>query len=394
MTHQTHELQADRRSDFSHVLTELPVGGLTLRNRLFFPSMGVDLGNPDGTFSDALAEFYTRIARSGCGLVVLSNSSVSANSILQLHGLRLFEEQHAQALAGFMSQCRPEDALIAVQLQHYGGQANTIHTGKPVLTPSGIGSAPSMKKDRAYATKLMTLEDIEHVQAEFAQATRLAVRAGARFIQLQASNGYLLSSFLSPFTNQRTDRYGGSPQRRATFVAEVVRAVRAELTPQMALGLRININDCVGPDGLVVEQLRDVVPLLEEAGVDIFEASICVADTFSKLFDRTPEMEVFLLEQLRVFKQYASVPVGFAGFVDSLEKAEHYVASGIADTVGMARALFADNDLIIKSLAGRGDTVNRCLWDGNCFRDKSNPAFSRVYCCVNPLYKRPSLSQT
>lgn len=383
-------MHPDRRENFRNVLTELRVGGITLKNRLFFPAMGVDLGNPDGTFSDALVDFYGRIARSGCGLVVLCNSSISADSILQSHGLRLFEDRHTEALAAFLSQ--PQDAVIAVQLQHYGGQATTKHTGKPVLTPSGIGSASSMKRDPAYAAREMTLQDIEQVKEEFAHAARLAVKAGARFIQLQASNGYLLSSFLSPFTNKRTDRYGGSPQRRANFVIEVVRAVRAELTSEMALGLRININDCIGEEGQVVENLRDVVPLLEEAGVDFLEASICIADTFPKLFERTPEMEAFLLEQLRIFKQYVSVPMGFAGFVDSLEKAEYYVASGIADTVGMARALFADNDLIIKSLGGKSHEVNRCLWDGKCFKDKSNPAFSRVYCCVNPLYKRPALS--
>ncbi|MCK9193185.1 MAG: NADH:flavin oxidoreductase [Nevskia sp.] len=377
---------------FPQLFRPLQLRGVTLKNRLFFPAMGIDLAHQDGTFSGELSDFYWRIARSGCGLVVLSNASVSPRSILQLHGLRLFEPAHAAALGTFLSGCAADDAVIAVQLQHYGGQATTTHTGLPLLTPSGIGSAPSMKRDAAYRTQAMTHADIADVVAQFAQATRLAVEAGARFVQLQASNGYLLASFLSQYTNKRDDAYGGSPERRAQFVVEVVRAVRRELGPERALGLRIGINDCIGDAGLSAKDFRNVAPLLEAAGVDLFEASISIAESFHRLIERTDERQAFLEDEVGTFKAFATVPVGFAGFVDSLAKAERYVASGLADTVGMARALFADNDLIHKTLAGQGATIDRCLWDGKCFKDKSNPAYGRVYCCVNPRYKRPALS--
>lgn len=377
---------------FPRLLTPLRLRGVTLKNRLFFPAMGIDLANADGSFSDELADFYLRMARGGCGLVVLSNASVSPDSILQQHGLRLFEAHQAQALGEFLRQADQTEAIVAVQLQHYGGQATTVRTGKPVLTPSGIASASAAKRDADYRTQRMSLSDIETVKQQFAYAARLAVQAGARFVQMQASNGYLLSSFLSPYTNRRDDEYGGSPRRRARFVAEVVAAVRKELGPERALGLRVGINDCIGAEGMVVDDMRDIVPLLEEAGADFLEASISVAETFHTLIDRTPERQAFLEEQLREFRRYTTVPVGFAGFVDSLEKAEHYLATGLTDMVGMARALFADNELIVKTLSGRAQEIDRCLWDGKCFRDKSNPAYGRVYCCVNPHYKRPELA--
>lgn len=376
---------------FPNLFQPLSLRGVTLRNRIFFPAMGIDLAHDDGTFSDELADFYRQLARSGCGLVVLSNATVSPRSILQKHGLRLFDAGHVAALRGFLSGGAGDDAAIGVQLQHYGGQATTVHTGLSLLTPSGIGSPPLMKRDPNYSAKVMSQADINEVIREFAHAAALAAEAGARFVQLQASNGYLLASFLSPYTNQRDDAYGGSPERRARFVAEVVAAVREAIGPDRALGLRIGINDCIGEHGIKAADFVNVAPMLEAAGVDLFEASISIAESFHQLIERTDERQAFLEQEVAIFKNFAKVPVGFAGFVDSLEKAERYVATGLADTVGMARALFADEGLIQKTLAGRVESVNRCLWDGKCFKDKSNPAYGRVYCCVNPRYKRPEL---
>jgi 2,4-dienoyl-CoA reductase-like NADH-dependent reductase (Old Yellow Enzyme family) len=379
------------KQHFPKLFSPLNLNGVELSNRLFFPSMGVDLGDLDGTFSSRMEEFYDGIVASGCGLVVLSNATVSPDSVLQTHGLRLYEDRHIDALGRFCARAADRGVVVGIQLQHYGGQATTIHTKKPVLTPSGIPSPSSQRRDPAYQAKEMSLHDIDRVRSEFVHSARLALRAGARFVQFQASNGYLLSSFLSPRTNRRQDAYGGNPEKRARLLVEIVEEVRAILGRGVALGVRLGIDDCMGPEGLVAEDLKDVVPLLEDAGVDLLEASIATAETFSALFERTPEMELHFQQQVKKVKGYAKVPVGFAGFIDSVEKGEQLVAGGVADMIGMARALFADNDLILKTLAGREDAVHKCLWDGNCFRDKSNPAFDRVYCCVNPKYKRPVL---
>ncbi|GAU04660.1 hypothetical protein BSLA_02r2439 [Burkholderia stabilis] len=104
----------------------------------------------------------------------------------------------------------------------------------------------------------------------------------------------------------------------------------------------------------------------------------------------TPETRQLLLSGVRSIRSTVSIPIGFAGFVGSLSEIEALVADGTADLVGMTRALFADNDLILKSVAGQAHLINACRFDGNCFRDKSNPNLDRVYCCVNPNYRRPT----
>jgi 2,4-dienoyl-CoA reductase-like NADH-dependent reductase (Old Yellow Enzyme family) len=135
--------------------------------------------------------------------------------------------------------------------------------------------------------------------------------------------------------------------------------------------------------------LQDVIPALEAAGVDMFEASICIADTFSKMGERTQAMLGFEHRQVAKLTSYASVPVGFAGFVASLAEAERLITDRVADMIGMGRALLADNELILKTIEGRQAEINLCLWDGKCFKDKYNPRYQRVYCCVNPKYLRP-----
>ncbi len=378
------------RDRFPRSLAPLTLRGVTFANRLFFAPMGVDLAAHSGGMSTALADFLRGIMGGGCGAVVLSNASVTRDSVLQPKGLRMFLQEHADSMKPFLREAAEQGVVVGIQLQHYGGQGTTTFTrGQALLTPSGVGSKSVARLDPRYRTKVMSEEDIRSVQAQFAESALLCRDAGASMVQLQASNGYLLGSFLSRHTNRRTDGYGGSQAARNRMLVETVRAVRRALGDRVVLGLRIGIDDGLGADGLQPVDLEGVIPELEEAGVDLFEASFYVADTFNQLAGRTPEAVVALHDKVAQVRRYCTVPLGFAGYVDGLHSAEAVLAAGVADMVGMARALFADNDLVLKTVQRREDEIHRCLWDGKCFKDKYNPRFDRVYCCVNPKYKRP-----
>jgi len=377
-------------TSYANVISTFQLRDIHLKNRLFFAPMGLDLANRDGTFSDEMQEFYDGIAEGGCGLIVLSNATVSPDSILQPNGLRLYEPFHAESLRAMIASARECDVEVGIQLQHYGGQGVTTYTkGKELLTPSGVASELLKRKDSRYRVREMTQEDIDLVKGQFVHSALLAEWAGARLIQLQASNGYLLSSFLSPHTNQRKDVYGGNAISRARLLIELVAEIREKLKPSTLLSIRLGVDDCLETGGSVPEDFKDVIPLLEQAGIDLIEVSVCIAETFSKLTNVTDDMRELIKKHAKTIKGFSRVPVGFAGLVRSLEEAEQIVANGEADFVGMARALFADNDLIRKTLEGRRDEINWCLWDGKCFKDKHNPRFQRVYCCVNPKYRRP-----
>ncbi|MBO1540734.1 NADH:flavin oxidoreductase [Pseudomonas sp. OA65] len=377
---------------YRHVLEPLSLSPhLKLKNRLFFAPMGIDLADENGCFTPAMLDFYKSILAGGCSMAFLSNATVSAQSRLQSAGLGLYAPEQASALKPLLAWSEQVGVPVGVQLQHYGGQGTTTLTDAPVMTPSGVPCPRVSQLDPNYRVRIMDEADIAEVVEQFAHSAWLAWGAGARLVQLQASNGYLLGSFLSPATNQRTDRYGGSEENRARLLLEVIEAIQRRTGPHLLITVRLGIDDRLGEKGLQFSQLKETVQALCRAGVSALECSMCVGATFNQFLTYSPAMDEYLQAGVRAIKSVSTVAVGYAGFIDGLDKAERLLAEGVCDWIGMSRALFADNDLINKTFEGRAHQINRCLWDGQCFKDKSNPRFDRVYCCVNPNYLRPAL---
>ncbi len=271
------QLAAER---FPKLLAPAVIRNVRLRNRLFFASMGIDLANDDGSLSAPLFDFYRGVAEGGCGFVMLGNATVSPDSVFQPRGLRMYGQAHAGAAGRLVKMCAEAGAVVGVQLQHYGAQATTTHiAGRALLSPSGIASPAFEARDPRYRVRAMSPEDIATVRRQFIDAASMAANAGARLIQLQASNGYLLSSFLSPHTNRRSDGYGGSPETRARLLLEIVEGIRARVGERVVLSVRLGVDDGIGPCGSVPADFKSVVPMLERSGVDLIEVSIGTAET-------------------------------------------------------------------------------------------------------------------
>ncbi|WP_338639774.1 NADH:flavin oxidoreductase [Burkholderia pyrrocinia] len=376
---------------YSAALSPLRIGRMQMvKNRVYFAPMGIDLADKDGSLSESMMHFYEGMILGGCGMLVLGNSSIDSSTRLQSRGLCLHTAHHANRLAPVIAYGADHHCRVAVQLQHYGAQGKCLPTGAPLLSPSGVPCRRMQKIDPTYRVRTMDLADIAAVRAQFVRAACLARQSGADLVQLQASNGYLLSSFLSPHTNRRKDGYGGTPMRRARLLLEVIDDIRSATGNSLEISVRLGIDDCLGDTGQRPHLLHDVARALEQAGVVAIMCSISIGETFDRMMRPTPETRQLLLSGVRSIRSTVSIPIGFAGFVGSLSEIEALVADGTADLVGMTRALFADNDLILKSVAGQAHLINACRFDGNCFRDKSNPNLDRVYCCVNPNYRRPT----
>ncbi|MFK3795362.1 NADH:flavin oxidoreductase [Pseudomonas sp. NPDC088444] len=365
---------------------------LVLKNRLAFTSMGVDLADENGCATPQMTAFYKGVIEGGCAMAFLGNATVSAGSRLHSRGLALFNDAQRQSMRAVQRMASAAGVPVAVQLQHYGGQGAPLPSGAPLLTPSGIGCSRAARQSPGYRVQAMTPEHIAQVIDEFASAAWRAWQSGARVVQLQAANGYLLSSFLSPRFNQRTDAYGGSEENRARLLLEVIRAIRARTDNGLIVTVRLGIDDLLGDEGLQFTELEETVQALNQSGICALECSMSVGASFHRLFTPSREMDNYLHTGVKVIKGSANVPVGFAGFIDGLDKAERLLGDEVCDWVGMSRALFADNQLINKTLQGRARDVDRCLWDGRCFSDKSDPRMSRVFCCVNPNYPRPTFN--
>ncbi|MBY6242612.1 NADH:flavin oxidoreductase [Methylosinus sp. Sm6] len=374
---------------YPEVTAPLRLGRLSLKNRIYFAPMGLDMADECGGMSEELARFYRGVIDGGCGMVVLGNSSIDPSTRLHERGLCLYDDDHARKLEPLLSYGASRNCPVVIQLQHYGAQGGSRFTGMPLLAPSAPKKYPPRASGEYRTWRIMDVHDIAAVRRQFANAARLAQSAGAAMIQLQASNGYLLGSFLSPYTNRREDAYGGSALRRARFLLEVVGDIHDATRGGIDVTVRLGVDDCLGPEGQEPHLLGGVVRALERVGVAAIMCSMSIRETFHYLIHPTLAMRRRLIEGVQHIRAHTSLPVGFAGFTASMEQAESLLADRTADLIGMTRAIFADNDLVAKSLAGRQSAVEACHFDGNCFRDKANPALDRVYCCVNPKYKRP-----
>lgn len=360
-----------------------------LKNRIYFAPMGIDVAHADGCTSEEMISFYKGIIDGGAGMVILGNASVHPSSRLQLRGLCLHNELHSRALVPLVRYGIEKNCQVVIQLQHYGAQGSTEYTGVPLLSPSGVPCPRMQKSDPNYRLREMTYEDMRAVTKQFVAAAKQAAATGCKMIQLQAANGYLLSSFLSPYTNKRNDAYGGSAEKRMTFLLEVIEAIRFAL-PEIAISIRLGIDDCLTKEGQRPELLAPHLKELEMVGIEALTCSISIGETFNSLLVPTKKMRERFYSGLRTIRAATELPLGFAGFVADCVEAESICSEIGVDLVGMTRALFADNDLITKTLSGNKEKILRCQFDGNCFRDKSNPVLDRVYCCVNPKYLRPS----
>jgi 2,4-dienoyl-CoA reductase-like NADH-dependent reductase (Old Yellow Enzyme family) len=362
------------------------------KNRLYFSSLGMDLCNEHGFPGPEFFAVYQSLMDGGCGFGFLGNANVDADSRYNSRGLALTTPAHTQALRPLFQAARERGFLLGVQLQHYGPQAIPSEHGI-ILSPSGIASATVLDAFPQARAVAMSHEQILRCIDQFSAAARLAQQAGASLIQIQASNGYLVSSFLSPKTNRREDEWGGSPVKRARLLLSIVEGIRKATDDKVAITVRLGMDDGLGEEGQHAGLLGDVVVALEASGVSAITCSTGISETFRFFFKNKEKALAMSREGCRYLKSFVQIPLGFTGSVKNVAQANEIIESGDADFVGFGRAMLADNHFVAKELAGRKDLVTRCRGDDFCFRDKKEPMATRVYCCVNPDYRRPEKLQ-
>jgi 2,4-dienoyl-CoA reductase-like NADH-dependent reductase (Old Yellow Enzyme family) len=258
------------------------------------------------------------------------------------------------------------------------------------MAPSAIPCPVMSKYDPQYRVREMTAGDIEYIRNAFIDAAGRAAEAGADVVEVHACHGYLLNEFLSPYSNKRTDAYGGSAENRARLIVEIIEGIRGRLKDRIAVSVRISGDEFV-EGGLKPDDFKEIVPMFEKAGIDMIHVSAGVYESMERIvppksLGPTPHVDI-----AGRIKQFAAVPVCAVGSIMSrgLEAADAVLADGKADLCALGRAQMADPYLVKKSLAGRQDEITRCKHCNSCtFWTTGDP---EVYCAVNPDYKKPGL---
>ena len=361
---------------------EVMIKGLRLRNRIALPPLTTNYGGPEGGVTDAVLRFYEERAKD-VGLVIVEATAVQADGRIVPGSLGLWEDRQIDGMARLAGRIKGQGAAAVVQLNHAGARCTPSGGELQGASPSGVAFRPDV------IPLAMSEEQIAQLKTNFADAGARAARAGFDGIEIHGAHLYLISQFLSPFTNQRDDRYGGDAAARATFALEVVQASRKRLGKGYPILFRLNgVEKMKGgqtlTDALVVSQL------LRDEGVDALDVSLIAGCTWREVDDRRfpvcssalPKKEPFganvsFTAELRVATGLPVIAVGKLG--DETVAAESVRDSGI-DVIAIGRQMIADPHAAGKILAGKGEEIVRCEECMNCFASlgKGKPVSCKV----------------
>jgi 2,4-dienoyl-CoA reductase-like NADH-dependent reductase (Old Yellow Enzyme family) len=370
--------------NYISVLSPLKIGEVTLSNRIVFPSWQVNYANNDGSVSDKLLHFYTGLADGGCGLIFTGCAVVSPDTVAFDRVMRIDKDTYIPALKNLFYEIEKRGSVPGIQLIHYGRQALKSVTGCDLLAPSPIPCPVMSTLEPNYTVREISIEDIERLRIDFIKAAVRAVEAGAKVIEIHAAHGYLLNQFLSPYSNHRTDNYGGTLNNRARFVVEIIKGVRSQIGEQAVISVRVSGNEFVS-GGLTPPDFKNIIPLMEKAGMDLLNVTAGVYESMERIVPPEKLGETPHVNIASELKKFASVPVCTVGSIFSLETAESIISSGKADLVAMGRAQVADPEIVRKSASHKEAEIRKCIRCNKCaFWTTGDP---QMHCSVNPSFK-------
>ncbi|MCX5193450.1 NADH:flavin oxidoreductase/NADH oxidase family protein [Streptomyces sp. NBC_00249] len=348
---------------------ELP-GGTTLPNRLAKAAMEESLAAQPGQLPDDRVErLYARWARGGAGLLITGNVMVDRRALTAPGTIVLDADSPLEPFRRWARAASEGGGQVWMQINHPGRQVGSDMPGT-AWAPSAVGISLGRHTKRFARPTAMTEADIEATVTRFAVTAGRAEEAGFHGVQIHAAHGYLLSQFLSPLVNRRTDRWGGSLENRVRLLTEVVAAVRAEVSAGFAIGIKLNAAD-FQRGGFDIEEAGQVLALLGGLGVDLVElsgGSVESPATLGRTADRrTLEREAYFLSLAEGLLEAATVPLMLTGGIAGRATAERVLGRGVA-VVGMASALALRPDLPARWRAGEDVRVSvpRLAWkDGD-----------------------------
>ena len=356
------------------------IGGMRLKNRVIKSPMWTLFSARDGSASERLIRFYKETARGGAGLVIVEFAFVDNKaSKAGACQLGVADDGYIPGLELLARTIQANGAKVALQIAHAGRQS---WTGIPPI------KAPSRIPLEDYGHHLwalpeeLTIEEIQEIISAFGDAAHRAQVAGFDMVEVHACHGYLVTQFLSPRDNKRTDWYGGSAENRMRFLLQVVRDIRRKVGADFPLSVRLSGTE-YEPDGVMIEDTIEMAKELEKLGVDAIHIS---GGNYHQRVQRTSTMSLplgLMVWAAEAVKKEVGIPVIASNSIHTPELAEDILGKGQADFVALGRPLLADPYWPQKAREGRPEDIAPCIrCNEGCFYrgiTQSKP----ILCAVN-----------
>ncbi len=369
------------------VFSPFKIKGLELRNRIVMPPMTTNFAAADGSVSETMIDYYLARARGGVAYIIVEAACIEPAGKLMALSPGIWSDGMVAGWKNLVNACHSQGAKLALQIAHAGRQATSMFTGEPTRGVSAVADPLTGEMPVEF-----TLDDIHDLLSKFGAAVQRAREAGFDAVELHMAHGYLLSQFLSPHFNKRTDEYGGSMMGRLKFPLEVIQKSRSIVGKDYPIQARLNMEEAV-PNGRKLEETMLLAPILQDAGIDCFHFTTSV---FSDLIYGpklvqwvsnianmgTPQANY--TNMVKEMKKVLSVPVIAANRIKDPVIAEMVLREGRCDLVSMGRALIADPELPNKAKTGRLADINYCIGCNEGCVQRLNFG-SPITCTVNPV---------
>ena len=335
--------------------------GVVIKNRLFKSAMSEALGSREGAATPELTRLYGAWADGGIGLCITGNVMVDRRALGEPGNVVIEDDRFMGQLQEWARAATRNHTQCWVQLNHPGKQAPK-GLNKENISPSAV---PFRAEMQAFfpTPREMTEAEILDVIARFGKAAGLVKRAGFTGVQIHGAHGYLVSQFLSPHHNRRTDGWGGTPEKRRRFALAVLQAMREQVGPDFPIGIKLNSAD-FQRGGFTEEESLDTIRALSDAGIDLIEVSggTYEAPVMTGVKGKpkgepvkasTQQREAYFLVFAEKARAAVKTPLVVTGGFRSLEGMADAITSGAVDFVGIARALAIEPDVPNRLLAGQ-----------------------------------------
>ncbi|MBE0599204.1 MAG: FAD-dependent oxidoreductase [Desulfuromonadales bacterium] len=356
------------------LFSPIQISGLTLKNRIIMPAFILNYPFQGYEIGDDWLRFYRRRAEGGVGLIVVGACHVDPGGKQDEHQIGADSDEWLPSLEKIARTIKAGGAVPALQLNHAGRYSKKKISGLDPVAPSAIESRYTNECPRE-----LSLAEVEAVIENFAKAAGRACQAGFEAVEFLGATGYLISQFLSPLTNQRSDRFGGDEVKRRTFAREMIAAVKEEVGADYPLIFRMSSLDNL-PGGMDAADHRRFAVELERWGIHLLNVTAGWHDAPVPQIAPTVPHGNFIPYAAKI-KEAVGIPVSCGVRITEPGLARRVIAENQIDMVTLGRALIADPDWPNKAQAGRDESIRTCIACCNCF----DRAFARdtIECSIN-----------
>ena len=357
------------------------IGELEIKNRIIKASQGTGLGNRDGTVSERTIRHYKELANGGVGLLIAEyvyiDNDASKTAYCQLG---ISDNEYIAGLSWLASTIHDKGVKAGIQLAHCGRQRML---GIPPVKAASRIPWPDQYEQTGMMPEELTIEEIKQIVKDYGAAAKRAKTAGFDLVEIHAAHGYLITNFLSPLTNKRTDFYGGSLENRMRFLTEVIQSVKDKVGDNFPVIMRIDGTD-YETDGFIIEESIKVCKRAEALG--IYALHVSGGDHTTMNYQVSPMSipkgpNVWASEAIR---REVSIPTIASGSITTPKFAEEILSEGKGDFVSLGRPLLADPYFPLKAKEGRPEDIIPCIRCNDGCMERTFFNSLSVRCSVNP----------